>query len=63
MKSLVERITNRQHRAMSGDALLQDENGQRLTAGALKTRFNKARMAAEISFQFRDIRAKTIPKP
>lgn len=59
LKGLIERITNRPHRAMGNDALLQDGNGQRLTAGALKTRFNKARKTAEVSFQFRDIRAKT----
>lgn len=34
-------------------------NGQRLTSCALRTRFDKARKAAGVSFQFRDIRAKT----
>jgi hypothetical protein len=39
--------------------LLQDGNRQRLTYGALRTRFDKARKAAKVDFQFRDIRAKT----
>ena len=56
---LLERILARQHRVMGGDALLQDGNGQRLTTGALRTRFDKARKDAGVSFQFRDIRAKT----
>ena len=59
LKELLERILNREHRSMGGSALLQDGNGQRLTAGALRTRFDKARKAAGVSFQFRDIRAKT----
>lgn len=59
LKDLIERILAREHRVMGGDALLQDGNGQRLTDGALRTRFNKAREAAGVSFQFRDIRAKT----
>jgi integrase len=57
--SLIERILNREHRSMGVNALLQDGSGQRLTTGALRTRFNKARLAAAVSFQFRDIRAKT----
>lgn len=56
LKDLIERILNRTHR---GDALLQDGNGNRLTSGALRTRFNNARKAAGVDFQFRDIRAKT----
>lgn len=59
LKDLIERILNRQHRIMGGDALLQDGNGQRLTYGALRTRFDRARKAANVDFQFRDIRAKT----
>ncbi|HEY5994491.1 MAG TPA: tyrosine-type recombinase/integrase, partial [Gallionellaceae bacterium] len=35
-----------------------DGNGQRLTSGALRTRFDAARKAAKVDFQFRDIRAK-----
>jgi len=38
---------------------LQGGNGQRLTSGALRTCFDKAREAAGIDFQFCDIRAKT----
>jgi integrase len=56
---LIERILAREHNVMGGDALLQDGNGQRLTTGSLRTRFDKARKAAGVSFQFRDIRAKT----
>ena len=41
------------------DALLQDGNGQRLSYGALRSRFDKAQEAAGVHFQFRDIRAKT----
>ena len=59
LKELLERILSREHKVMGGSALLQDGNGQRLTAGALRTRFDKARKAAGVSFQFRDIRAKT----
>lgn len=39
-------------------ALLQDPDGQRLTYFALRSRFDKARQAAGVSFQFRDLRAK-----
>jgi len=59
LKELLERILSRQHKVMGGSALLQDGNGQRLTSGALRTRFDKARKTAGVSFQFRDIRAKT----
>jgi len=59
LKQLVERILGREHRVMGGDALLQDGNGQRLTYSALRSRFDKAREGAGVSFQFRDIRAKT----
>lgn len=59
LKDLIDRILSRQHRVMGGDALLQDGNGQRLSYGALRTRFDKARKDARVNFQFRDIRAKT----
>ena len=59
LATLIERITGRQHSVKGGDALLQDGSGQRLTYGALRTRFDKARKAAGVDFQFRDIRAKT----
>jgi integrase len=59
LQALIKRILSREHRVMGGDALLQDGNGQRLTYGALRTRFDRARKAAKVNFQFRDIRAKT----
>lgn len=59
LQTLIERVLCRDHHIMGGDALLQDGNGQRLTNGALRARFGKARTAAGVSFQFRDIRAKT----
>lgn len=39
-------------------ALLQDPDGQRLSYFALRSRFDKARSIAGVSFQFRDLRAK-----
>jgi integrase len=39
--------------------LIQDDNGRPLSQLALRGRFDKARKAAGVSFQFRDIRAKT----
>lgn len=59
LKDLIGRILGRDHRTAGSDALLQDGSGQRLTYGALRSRFDKAREAAGVSFQFRDIRAKT----
>jgi integrase len=59
LQELLERILNRSNRAKECRALLQDGNGQRLSACSLRSRFDKARKAAGISFQFRDIRAKT----
>lgn len=59
LHALIERILGRDCYSMTCPALLQDGSGQRLTYGALRTRFDKAREAAAVSFQFRDIRAKT----
>ncbi len=59
LEALIERILLRTHRNMCVGALLQDGNGQRLSSGALRTRFDKARKTAGVDFQFRDIRAKT----
>ncbi len=59
LQVLLERVLRCDHHVTAGDALLQDGNGQRLTYGALRPRFDKARTTAEVSFQFRDIRAKT----
>jgi len=58
LKTVIERILAREHRKMGGDAFLQDGNGQRLTHGTLRSRFDQARKAAKVDFQFRDIRAK-----
>ncbi len=58
LKDLIERILSRQHKITGGDGMLQDGNGQRLTYGALRTRFDRARKTAKVDFQFRDIRAK-----
>lgn len=57
--SLIERIQGRSYYSVECDALLQDGSGQRLSYGALRTRFDRAREAAGVHFQFRDIRAKT----
>ena len=45
-------------KASISDFLIQNENGQALTKDALRSRFDKARVLAAVSFQFRDIRAK-----
>ncbi len=58
LMELLDRILSREHFKIGGDALLQDGNGQRLTSGALRSRFDKAREGARVDFQFRDIRAK-----
>jgi integrase len=58
LQNVIERILGREYETKGGDALLQDGNGQRLTYGALRTRFDSARKAAKVEFQFRDIRAK-----
>ncbi len=38
--------------------LIQDENGQPLTQGALRSRFDESRDLAKVDFQFRDLRVK-----
>lgn len=53
----IAKINDRPRRAISA-YLIQDENGQPLTSGALRSRFDKARTLAGVDFQFRDIRAK-----
>jgi integrase len=55
---LIARIQARNRERRSA-YLIQDDNGQPLTMLALRGRFDKARKAAGVSFQFRDIRAKT----
>jgi integrase len=57
LAEIVARIVGRQRKA-TGLSLIQDENGQPLTYTALRSRFDTARSAASVSFQFRDIRAK-----
>lgn len=52
--TLIERILGRLQGGISCDAMLQDGNGQRLTYGALRTRFDRARKTAKVDFQFRD---------
>ncbi len=59
LKDLIQRIQGRQTFSDRCDALLQDGNGQRLSYGALRARFDKARQEAAVDFQFRDIRAKS----
>ena len=57
LASTIARINERPRKAISV-YLIQDENGQPLTQGALRSRFDKARTLAKVDFQFRDIRAK-----
>ena len=57
LASTITRINERPRKAISV-YLIQDENGQPLTQGALRSRFDKARTLAKVAFQFRDIRAK-----
>ncbi|WP_298234893.1 tyrosine-type recombinase/integrase [uncultured Azohydromonas sp.] len=57
LAALVARIEARP-RARSGPWLIKDEDGQRLSATTLRSRFDKARRLAGVSFQFRDLRAK-----
>jgi hypothetical protein len=54
---VVNRINARPRNAISA-YLIHDENGQPLTQGALRSRFDKARTLAKVDFQFRDIRGK-----
>ena len=54
---VINRIIHRP-RLSIGTYLVQDENGQPLSQFALRSRFDKARLAAKVDFQFRDIRGK-----
>ena len=58
LATVIVRIQQRPRKAI-GLSLIQDEKGQRLTYFALRSRFDKARKAAGVNFQFRDIRAKS----
>jgi integrase len=57
LAAVIARIKERPRKAIS-PYLIQDSNGQPLTYFALRSRFDKARELAGVSFQFRDIRAK-----
>jgi integrase len=57
LKAVIERINSRPRSAI-GIYLIQDESGQPLSYYAMRSRFDKARLLAKVSFQFRDIRAK-----
>jgi integrase len=57
LQAVIARVSERPRRAIS-PYLIQDENGQPLTYFALRSRFDKARDLAGVSFQFRDLRAK-----
>jgi integrase len=57
LAEVITRINTRPRKAISA-FLIQDENGQPLTQGALRSRFDKARTLAKVDFQFRDIRGK-----
>ena len=57
LAALIATINGRPRKAISA-FLVQDENGQPVSQCALRSRFDKARKLAGVSFQFRDIRAK-----
>jgi len=57
LASIITKINERPRKAISA-YLIQDENGQPLRQGALRSRFDKARTLAKVAFQFRDIQAK-----
>ena len=58
LAEVVARIDARPRDRLSA-YLIQDDDGRPLTMCMLRSRFDKARKAAGVSFQFRDIRAKT----
>lgn len=58
LKEVIARIMARPHK-VTGLWLIQDENGQPLSYTTLRSRFDRARREAKVSFQFRDIRAKS----
>ncbi|WP_234267636.1 tyrosine-type recombinase/integrase [Hydrogenophaga sp. NFH-34] len=57
LAAVIERINTRPRSTISS-FLIQDEKGQPLSQYAMRSRFDKARDLAKVSFQFRDIRAK-----
>lgn len=58
LAAVLDRVLSRPAK-MQGRYLVQDENGQPITYWMLRGRFDAARDAAGVHFQFRDIRAKT----
>lgn len=58
LAEVIDRIKARTRERLSA-YLVQDDNGRPLSLLALRSRFDKARKAAGVAFQFRDIRAKT----
>ncbi len=54
LANVIDRINHRPRKTISA-FLIQDENGQPLSQGALRSRFDKARTLADVHFQFRDI--------
>jgi len=58
LAQVVERINGRP-RTRRSEFLIQDDDGKPLSQLALRGRFDRARKAVGVSFQFRDIRAKT----
>jgi hypothetical protein len=57
---VIARINDHPKRATSA-FLIQDENGQPLTPGALRSRFDKACTLAKVNFQFHDSAARPPP--
>lgn len=57
LKAVMDRINARPRERLSA-FLIQDDDGRPLSVYALRSRFDKARKAACVAFQFRDIRAK-----
>jgi integrase len=57
LAQLIERINARPRERLSA-WLIQDDDGKPLGTHGLRSRFDKARRAAGVEFQFRDIRAK-----
>lgn len=57
LAAVIDRINARPRQAISAH-LIQDEKGQPLSVFALRSRFDRARKAAKVGFQFRDLRAK-----
>jgi integrase len=58
LAQVIERIGTRKRERLCA-FLVEDDNGRPLSLLALRGRFDKARAAAAVWFQFRDIRAKT----